>query len=789
MNKQKKNILLRFLRGALPTFKDVSKFIKLTVIFLIGLTAFFIFDYTSTANAQTKVLDNTTDGIVRKVSMWAAGCKPFITNPALASANSTTAGIGNSDYTACQQQVAAIQQAGEATSSGSSNVSMAPEFDYGPTGRVINASAMLQASDVAQPGLTMEYYASKIKGTTYAADNPTGGRSVLAPVFQLNQFAVNLAYGLVVIVLLVSSLSILLGSLTGGEEKVSVVQLLINAGVTLVMITLFYEISAIIYDLTVNYGNALVASALSPYVNSQIVLERLEPGGDLSIMAVLNTFEFIGVSDSLLAVTKSIGSGLYPAIAQSAISFGTTLGGSGQDQAGVLSFITGHSVAPFFGFIGGTASVFLSSVASSFLGSTEFFEAIISWGLFIVNLKIFINLLTAFITFTIYVGFGPLLMLGGISGGFEKISAPFKNLVGYGLVFPLTFFFILIASISANMFVRKDIQEAGVTKSELCRYNTSDPANTQNSVINRSGLDETLARLFQGNPEYEDPTEFRYANYIGQRIFDTTPTRTYTENGKEVRDCRASLFPTPWTFVPAPFGSLGQRNLQVQTIDSLVRTFLGIVFIILASRAPDILKEVLEIKEMGSLSGIQKPFASGLQSFFGVGATALSIGLPIVTKAGGAGLKFAGNRLDFGKFLQRFSTSQIQRIPGALGARLGDLRQIAEDNRNKRTKGSLLSLTEAFGELSKQGLSSERRNLANEAGTRVTTQLMANGVNRSDAVIQGYQEAARVAEGLNKQLSVTGQSLVTLNEGLQTASKSLGDFASQIQKLVALSFE
>jgi hypothetical protein len=531
------------------------------------------------------------------------------------------------------------------------------QIDYGATGRLINATASVYGTQAVQPGMTVEYYAKRIRGEVLAADNPMSGRSVLAPILVLNQNLVNLAYGLVVVVLLVSSLNILLSSLTGQEEKVTIVQLVMNAGVTLLIITFYYEIAAIIYDLTVNYGNALVASMMAPFINSKVILERLSPGGDLAVINLLNVYQFVGVSDALLVVLQSIMSGLYPAIAQSASAIGASLGGRGTIDSPFNIF------AGIFQFAGGLGATGASIFISSFLGNAEIFQAIISWTIFGINIKIFINLLTSFVTFTIYVGFGPLIALGGIDGGFARISESFKKLFALGLVFPMTFLFILLGATALNLSIREkpyDASQDSVKAIPLCKYSPSDPANTENSIIDNAGLTQWLQERIGGNPDVEDPARFRNKNFVNQNIFDVVP-KGYIDG---LRDCRPSLFPVPWTFIPAPFGTVGQRQLQIQTIDSLVRTFLALVFIILAARVPSIVNEALGVREMNSLSNITSAFGAGAKGAFGAGGTIFATGLGMMSAATRVPIPLAGY-LNSARGLGQ--NSYLQAVGGVLG--------------------------------------------------------------------------------------------------------------------------
>lgn len=789
MNKSMKKIK-RILSAGLPSMNDLSIFFRVLIVLFVVTISASLFSYIATpVKAATNTVDSVPASYLKYVSFQVAGCyglSSFSISDFEFSPLTKSTGPGQTTIEGCTNTNRTSNR-----SSVDTNSTGLIDIDYGATGRLLNASSSVYDTQLVQPGATAEYYASKIKGEAFAAENPMSGRSVLAPVFILNQNMVNLAYGLVVIILIMSSLNILLSSLTGGEERVTIVQLLINAGVTLIMITFYYEIAAIIYDLTVNYGNALVASIMSPFINSRIILERLSPGGDLAIVNLLNTYQFIGVSDSLLVVTNSIAAGIYPAIAQSGSALASTLGGRG-------NFSSFNGVASFMQFAGSISSTGVSSIISSFLGNKEVFDAIISWTVFFINLKIFINLLSSFITFTIYVGFGPLIALGGINGGFEKISESFKALVSFGLVFPLTFLFILLGATSMNLFVRTGNEE--VSGGILCKYSPNDPANTQQGIIDRGGAELWLNTLIGGNPTLEDPAQARMKNYINQNIFDVVPAKFYNNvnvtqpdgsvTQTDIRDCRPALFPLPWTFIPAPFGTIGQRQLQVQTIDSLIRTFLGIVFLIMASRTPAILEEVLEVKQMGALKGMMNAFSTGAKTFFGVGSTAVGIGVPI-----GIGVtKFALNSVPI-PFLGALS----KKVATYGGKFRGWRQQKAGINQNgmagqvTNTRGAKFRRASgAFFDTASIGDFTRSATESGFGGAKAAYGSTYNGLIGAGFSPEEAQKIAMINIGQNlgavtKGLNDFGRLIQGANGVIDQFTKSLGEATRSLQSLISLS--
>lgn len=613
---KKKGKFKRSVFALIPDAKDMVFFAKALVVCMMIFSFVFIFLYAAHpskassatsgnySNLGTSVCSNDQYAEGKIKSACTSAIFGIFTEPVTGSAHLV---LGNSEFDSTDP---------------ASAPSGFQSIDFGATGRLVNASQNIYSTQIAQPAQTISYYAHRAQNKAYAA-NPTSGREALTPIFFLSQTMRNLAYGIIVIVLIVSSLSILLSTLMGGEQKLSIVQLMINTGISLALATFFYEIAAIIYDLTVNYGNAVVASIMEPFINAKVILERLQPGGDANITVLMNTFQFIGVSDAFGQIMKNVTAGLGPAITQSTSAIAeTAVPGPG----GVIGW--------FMGLFSGGVSIGLNYVASNLLGSTPLFDAVISWTIFILNVKIFFNLIDAFVKYNMYVAFGPLLVLQGINSGFEKVNNLFKLLVAYGLVFPVTFLFILLAATVMNIFIRNDSGQT-VDRSVLCIYNTSDPANTEDGILGRSWVGETVNGVLGfEDTKTNDPKAFRNRNFISQNIFDTKPA--FENDG--VRSCRSSLFPVPWTFVPAPFGNFGNRLVQAQTIDSLIRTFLGLAFVIMAGRVPNLMIELLEAKELRSLQGLGKAIASGLAPTVGFGIAGVSNAIGMFKGTLGIGL-------------------------------------------------------------------------------------------------------------------------------------------------------
>lgn len=615
----------KILKACLPDMTDLTLLFRGLVLVAIFATFGYLFYYSSssaTAQALTEtgaVVDTAAiPAVWRSLECTANGAVCTSKNGGTQGSNMAVT-ISGAPYDEGINLASALK----AQSGGVAQV------NYGATGMIINSTSGLYQTQVASPSYMPQHYANRAMGKVYAASDPTAGESVLQPIYFLSSAMRNLAYGIIVILLVVSSFSILLGYLTGAEQKITLVQVMLNTFMTLLLITFFYQISAIIYDLTVNYGNMLVSSIMEPFINAKVILERLGPGGDLNVTALTNVFEFVGIGGALNTIAGNVMLGARPAITQSLYGVNNAVTGGFGTAGAVFGYMNS--------FATGTVGVGLNSVLSGLLGSQALFDAMIAWVIFFVNIKIFGNLLYSFISFNIYVGFGPLLMLQSVNQGFGKTKDIFKTLALYGLTFPVTFLFILLGATAMNFYYKSPTDNATIgntsdrEKTVLCYFQTNDPTAAENNLTSHIGI----------KGANDSPLSFRRENTEYQNIFDTTSAPT---KDPSKRSCRSSLFALPFTFFPAPLGNYGNRLIQVQTTDIIVRTVMAIMFLVIASRVPKILHELMQVEEMKSLQGLGGSIKAGLQPVLALGGVGMGIATGLTFKGMGAAGKFAGNR-------------------------------------------------------------------------------------------------------------------------------------------------
>jgi hypothetical protein len=671
----------KILKACLPDLGDMSMLLRGLALVGIVATLGYLFYYSSNqVKAQSmsggQIVDSAAGiGFLRGVESFANGSASTD-----GGVKGSEGGIQGSSLAANTLQAPYNTATAVSGSAAASNGSPSAfrQIDYGATGRLINSTSDLYQKEVASPSYMPQYYAHRAAGTAMAAD-PTSGSSVLQPMFFLSNAMRNLAYGLIVILLVLSSFSILVGYLAGGEQKITLVQVMLNTFMTLLLITFYYQIAAMIYDLSVNYGNMLVASIMEPFINAKVILERLGPGGDLNLTAMTNVFEFAGLGGAINTIAGNIMLGARPAITQSLYGVNDAIGGGFGQVGSAFAWMNSFST--------GTVGLGINAVLSGVLGSQALFDAVIAWVIFFVNLKIFGNLIYSFISFNMYVGFGPLLMLQAVNQGFGKATSIFKTLFAYGMTFPVTFLFILLGATAMNFYYKTPANlgggDAGSTADRqataLCAFQTNDAAKGEANLTYRVGVKDAN----------DSPLSFRRENSEYQDIFDTVSAPSSDPN---LRNCRSSLFALPFTFFPAPLGNYGNRMVQVQTTDVIVRTAMAIMFLVIASRAPDILKELLQVEEMKSLQGLGGAFKAGLQPVLAIGGVGMGIATGLTFKAMGRAGGMAGKALSNVSFSNN----------GAIGKQLTTARQAYGDRLRAGTRksGDRTSLGDFWGGLS-----------------------------------------------------------------------------------------
>lgn len=624
---------IKILSVFIPNSNDL-KFYLVSILVCLVLSTLFVLFYINGQNlvqAQSAAMeapriDNTMDGAFSNLSAVFGGqlFNCFYENTPIGKTSGNY--VDCSDSSINPQNVTSLRQ-------GTYAGSLLWTADGGAIGRVVNMSGALATVKVSRTGETLVYYASQARNVAYAqqyTEDIQAGRNVLAPIFYLYNVMKDFALSIIVIVLLFGGLNILISNLTFNEPRINFVQLFMNTGVTTVIILLYYEIAAIIYDLTVNYGNALVASVLNNFINARVVLERLSPGGDLGIMALFGTMYFVGANEALIKFVEAISANFEPILYQTTSAFMTTAGGA-ISEVGGLGFINplGTSLGTLNGFVVGIAIPAIKYA----LSSKPLFDAVVALLIFVTQFKVLIMLITAYITFIVSTGFGPLFIVGsGVNDGWEKGILPsLKALIANGLVFPLTFMFILLAAISFNIYIRDDNTKGADNKELVCLFSPDANFNSRGGIIDNAGVAFDAAS-FERNYTY------------GQRIFDTVPAYIKQDGS---RSCFTALFPLPFLVFPAPIGVIGPPTEQPIVVTGLVMFFLGIGFITAAAKAKDLSFQLVGAEEkFKNLFDVGGPLNQSFQNVLKAGTIAgggLAFGISFIASNLGTVKNILGN--------------------------------------------------------------------------------------------------------------------------------------------------
>ncbi|MEO7171795.1 hypothetical protein, partial [Flavobacterium sp.] len=161
-------------------------------------------------------------------------------------------------------------------------------------------------SSVADSKDAVTFIANHVNPNTVSAQS--SALQGLAPILVLWGITRNLCYILIAIALVVTGLVLYFANRAGGKpNNNTVLGVMVSEVVaTLIFITLSYPIGAIVVDLVINLGNAVIASTLNPFINSNTILANLyAPGSGTNIISLIGDIQKVGVSGSTVNLIQS----------------------------------------------------------------------------------------------------------------------------------------------------------------------------------------------------------------------------------------------------------------------------------------------------------------------------------------------------------------------------------------------------------------------------------------------------------------------------------------------------
>ncbi len=305
-------------------------------------------------------------------------------------------------------------------------------FNNSVVGRVSNAIAYLYINKPADTAQFIAYYGQKMGLVQPAyAQNQGIGFGGLKPLLPLWQAFRNIAYGLIIIVMVIIGFMVMLRMKIDPRTVISVQNAIPRVLVTLFLITFSYAIAGLMIDVMYLslflFISVVRSSEIAPFPRFQEAMAAYAGGSAWALISSVFSAGMNSVND----IVAMIG--------------GFT-----------LRFVTGLIGAVIGGIVGGPLILFvpLGIPIGGILGAAA--APILVWLIVAVALtfaavRILVMLLNAYINIIISILFGPLqLMLGAIPNT-NTFGSWFKNLLANLIVFPLTSSLLLIGTILTHV--------------------------------------------------------------------------------------------------------------------------------------------------------------------------------------------------------------------------------------------------------------------------------------------------------------------------------------------------
>ena len=297
-------------------------------------------------------------------------------------------------------------------------------FNSSVVGQVNNAIAYLYINKPADTAQFIAYYGQKL-GIVKSAYAQGIGFSGLKPLLPLWQAFRNIAYGIIILVMVVIGFMVMFRMKIDPRTVISVQNALPRVLVTLFLITFSYAIVGLMIDVMYLVLfliiNVVSSSGIAPFPKFQEAMGAYAGGSAWAMVTSVFSAGMASVDD----VVRFIG--------------GAWITGSGA----LIGAIIGAIPAGPVGFLVGGA---IGAAAPSIL-----VWLLVALALIFAFVRILVMLLNAYIQIIISLIFGPLqLMLGAIPNT-NTFGSWFKNLLANLMVFPLTSSLLLIGTILTHV--------------------------------------------------------------------------------------------------------------------------------------------------------------------------------------------------------------------------------------------------------------------------------------------------------------------------------------------------
>ena len=471
-----------------------------------------------------------------------------------------------------------------------------------------------QSSAASTSNDAITYVAEKFSPTV-SAQTQSSALQGLSPILVIWGIGRNITYIVLAISLVITGLVLYFGAKGGKQNNATAGVMISEIVVTLIFITISYPIGAIVVDLVVNLGNALIANLLNPFINSNSILANLyTPSSNTNILNLVGDLQRVGVSSSTVNLIKSGLNYIQTPLSNANQFISGIVKTPGNDLGTQLSNIPASLLI-------GTLATIVFAVAQGVAnqGINQYLiVAIISFTIFILVFRITFSLLGSFVGIILTIGFSPLLLIGGAFPGinaFTNFANWLKRLISLAIVFPITFGLLLLSAIFLNL---KQSDTSSVNTGAPCVYQNT------NGSVPVLGTDKGVSSYFYDVKRFPDTTSVP--------IPTTTPQVPLTQSddtNAQIRKCFPVLLPPKFSWFPAPIGSFGSGF----DIDDFTRYVVGLAFLIIIPNISKVVQEALKIKSPPLASLSDALAGAGLLSTF-VGQIPV-IGKPIAQIVGG----------------------------------------------------------------------------------------------------------------------------------------------------------
>lgn len=306
--------------------------------------------------------------------------------------------------------------------------------DKGLVNQANNLVAALYENPAASSGIWLADVATNI-GIAPKAYAQGIGFSALSPILPLWKAMRNVAYALLIIVLLVIGIMIMFRTKIDPRTVISIQSALPRIVITLLLITFSYPIAGLMIDfmyVVLFLGISIIGSSGIDLGQSVPELQaEFASGGGLAKL-------FLGIVPTSVWLEGGLGLGIGIA---SLLVVPLKVGG-------ILSKFVGAATTKIGSGVAGKALNILG-IGGSLFGLLVLFLGL---AMLFALIRIFFLLLTAYINLIIAIIFAPIILLGQAIPGQASFSSWLKNILSNLIVFPATAFLIIIAGVVARVY-------------------------------------------------------------------------------------------------------------------------------------------------------------------------------------------------------------------------------------------------------------------------------------------------------------------------------------------------